>query len=69
MRRCTLMLKTFLPPWYEFVWYPDDKNIGQRDNSWTDSTEEMRVMDELYKVINGVKGKYFVDEDIDFDAD
>lgn len=65
MRRCLLMLKTFMPPWYEYVWCPDDRTIGQANNWWTDTEEEKRVRDELSKVIYGVKGRYFVDTDID----
>lgn len=65
MRRCQLLLRTFMPPWYEFVWCPDNRIQGRRDNWWTDSVEEKRVYDELKKVIGGVKGRSFVDADID----
>ncbi|UNK20306.1 YdcF family protein [Paenibacillus sp. N3/727] len=65
MRRCLLMLKTFMPPWYEYVWCPDDRKLGQANSWWTDTTEEKRVRDELYKVIYGVKGKYFEDAEVD----
>lgn len=64
MRRCLLMLQTFMPPWYEYVWCPDDRALGQAHNWWTDAEQERRVRDELHKIIGGVKGKYFVDENI-----
>lgn len=64
MRRCQLMLRTFMPPWYEYVWCPDHRSQGRRDNWWTDPEEEKRVLGELNKVIGGVKGRYFVDADI-----
>lgn len=65
MRRCQLLLRTFMPPWYEYVWCPDNRPQGRRDNWWTDSIEEKRVHDELKKVMGGVKGRFFVDTDID----
>jgi uncharacterized SAM-binding protein YcdF (DUF218 family) len=64
MRRCLLILKTFLPDWYEFIWCPDNRLLGQRDNWWTDSKQKKRVFDELNKIISGVKGKYFIDEEV-----
>ncbi|MFG1731790.1 YdcF family protein [Paenibacillus sp. 843] len=65
MRRCQLMLRTFMPPWYEYVWCPDHRSLGRRDNWWTDPVEEKRVLSELNKVIGGVKGRYFVDADVE----
>lgn len=65
MRRCQLMLRTFMPPWYEYVWCPDHRSLGKRDNWWADPDEEKRVLSELTKVIGGVKGRYFVDADIE----
>ncbi len=67
MRRCLLMLKTFMPPWYEYVWCPDNRALGQSHNWWTEAEQERRVNDELRKIIGGVKGKYFVDDDISFE--
>lgn len=67
MRRCLLMLKTFMPPWYQYVWCPDDRVIGQANNWWQDEQEVIRVRAELHKVINGVKGKYFVDDEVELD--
>lgn len=54
-----------MPPWYEYVWCPDHRSLGKRDNWWTDPDEEKRVLSELTKVIGGVKGRYFVDADIE----
>lgn len=65
MRRCQLLLKTFMPPWYEYVWCPDNRSQGKRDNWWTEPVEEKRAIGELKKVIRGVKGRYFIDADID----
>lgn len=64
MRRCHLILKTFMPPWYEYVWCPDDLDLAS--NWYKDEEETNRVKAELNKVINGVKGKYFVDDEVDF---
>ncbi|MEX3617377.1 YdcF family protein [Paenibacillus glucanolyticus] len=65
MRRCQLLLKTFMPPWYEFVWSPDHRAKGRRDNWWIEPVEVKRAMGELHKVISGVKGRYFMDAEID----
>lgn len=54
-----------MPTWYEYVWCPDDRKLGQANNWWKDAAEEKRVRDELYKIIYGVKGKYFVDAEVD----
>ncbi|MFD1676010.1 YdcF family protein [Alicyclobacillus fodiniaquatilis] len=65
MRRCILMCRTFLPPWVELVWCPDNRALGRRDNWWENPEWERRVMDEAFKVVNGVKEKYFIDADVD----
>jgi hypothetical protein len=59
------MFRTFLPPWVDLVWCPDNRLVGQRDNWWKDAEWERRVMEEAFKVVNGVKERYFVDADID----
>jgi uncharacterized SAM-binding protein YcdF (DUF218 family) len=41
MRRCTLMLKTFMPPRYNFIWCPCQREFGQRDN-WHEDPSEKR---------------------------
>ncbi|GMA64355.1 YdcF family protein [Alicyclobacillus fastidiosus] len=64
MRRCTLMFKTFLPHWIDLVWCPEDRPIARRDNWWTEAEWERRVMNEAFKVVNGVKERYFIDMDI-----
>lgn len=68
MRRCLLILKTFMPPWYQYVWCPDPLAIGQADTWWIDKTEERRVQAELFKVVNGVKEKHFIDDDVKFEV-
>ncbi|SFL57437.1 DUF218 domain-containing protein [Paenibacillus sp. 1_12] len=68
MRRCILMLKTFMPPWYQYVWCPDDRVNGQANNWWDDDEEAKRVKAELRKVINGVKGNYFVDDEVNVEG-
>lgn len=60
-------LKTFMPPWYQYVWCPDDRVIGQASNWWQDEEEVIRIKAELHK-INGVKGKYFVDVEVELDS-
>ncbi|MBB3128567.1 hypothetical protein FHS19_003221 [Paenibacillus rhizosphaerae] len=65
MRRCILMCRTFMPPWIELIWCPDKRSVGQRDNWWKDPEWERRVMDETFKVVNGVKERYFIDAEVD----
>lgn len=65
MRRCMLMMKTFMPPRYEFVWCPDGRTKGQAHNWREDPEEERRVYGELRKIVAGVKGNFSVDEDLD----
>ncbi|OZB92218.1 YdcF family protein [Paenibacillus sp. XY044] len=65
MRRCILMCRTFMPPWIELIWCPDNRSVGQRDNWWNDPEWERRVMDEAFKVVNGVKERYFIDAEVD----
>lgn len=68
MRRCLLMLRTFMPPWYEYTWCPDERASCQADNWWKTETGMQNVQAELRKVIGGVRGKYFVDGEVDFDC-
>ncbi|MBB3127020.1 hypothetical protein FHS19_001674 [Paenibacillus rhizosphaerae] len=65
MRRCILMCRTFMPPWIELIWCPDNRSVGQRDNWWKDPEWERRVTDEAFKVVNGVKERYFIDAEVD----
>ena len=65
MRRCILMCRTFMPPWIELIWCSDNRSVGKRDNWWKDPEWERRVMEETFKVVNGVKERYFIDAEVD----
>ncbi|MFB5191915.1 YdcF family protein [Alicyclobacillus fastidiosus] len=64
MRRCMLMFRTFLPSWVDLVWCPEDRLVASRDNWWKEPEWERRVMNEAFKVVNGVQDRYFIDADI-----
>jgi len=64
MRRCLLTLRTYAPPWFEYVWCPADYVDHQPHNWWQSAEATRYVMAEVDKLTRYVREGDLLDRDV-----
>jgi hypothetical protein len=65
MRRCLLTMRTYMPGWIQYSWYPDDRKRCRADNWWKDAADKQRVLREARSLVNYVREGQLLDENLE----